>query len=164
MTLPFSRAAELKKTVGTALELSIAGAPYADVIGILGTMRDHQREFLMSGERVGIIDAASSLFTQICFSLDKVGTSSEARILTMEFCSVPGTYTFHDLREAFGEWRRTPREPDQVSFALAWFPSYDVRSGAPFSLYAEYEPYSTAIDPDQTPGRIYFQPQDGSWD
>ena len=157
-------AAELIKTVGAALALTIAGKPYAEVIAHLGAMQEHHRAFLMSGETMSTLDAASPLFSEIHFKLDRPGTSPEARILTLEFISKPGSYTFHDVRDAFGVWHRSPPEPDDASFSLAWFPPYDARSGAPFSLYAEFAPYSTAIDPAQTPARIFFQQPDGRWD
>ena len=161
---PSPIAIELAQTVGAALELSIAGRPYAEVIRHLGSMPEHHRGYLMSGERHGTLDSASPLFDEIHFSLDAPGTSPEARVLTLEFISQPGAYTFHHLREVFGEWHRSPPAPDKAAFALAWFVRYDVRSGAPFSLYAEYEEYDSAIDPDRTPCRVYFQPRDGRWD
>jgi hypothetical protein len=157
-------AVALAQTIGAALELTIAGKPYADVIRHLGSMPEHHRDYLMSGERSGTLDPASPLFDEIHFSLDAPGTVPAARVLTMEFISEPGAFTFHHLREAFGEWHRSPPEPHEAAFALAWFVRYDVRSGAPFSLYAEYDEYSAAIDPDRTPGRVYFQARDGRWD
>lgn len=155
---------ELAQTIGKALELTIAGKPYADVIRHLGTMPEHHREYLMSGEREGTLEAASPLFDEIHFTLDAPGTSPEGCVVTLEFICNPGTFSFHDLREVFGEWRRSPPEPEEASFALAWFTRHDVRSGAPFSLYAEFEDYSAAIDADRTPARVYFQPTDGRWD
>ena len=155
---------ELAQTIVTALELSIAGKPYAEVIRHLGTMPEHHREYLMSGERQSTLDAASSLFDEIHFSLDAPGTSPEARVLTMEFIPEPGTFTLRHLSEVFGEWHRSPPESEEASYALAWFTRHDVRSGAPFSVYAEYGEFSTAIDPDKTPDRVFFQPQDGRWD
>lgn len=157
-------AVELAQTIGAALDAAIAGKPYAEVLGHLGTMPEHHREFLMSGERQSTLDAASSLFYEIHFSLDAPGTSPEARVLTLEFIPEPGAFTLRQLSEVFGEWRRSPPEPEEVSYALAWFTRHDVRSGAPFSLYAEYGEYSTAIDPDTTPDRVFFQPKDGRWD
>ena len=165
MTDPHSSiAVELAQTIGAALELTIAGRPYAEVIRHLGSMPEHHRDYLMYGERSATLDPASPLFNEIHFSLDAPGTSPEARVLTLEFISEPGTYTFHHLREVFGEWHRSPPEPHEVAFALAWFVRHDVRSGAPFSLYAEYEEYSAMIDPDRTPGRVFFQTRDGRWD
>lgn len=154
----------LAQTIGSALELASAGKPYADVIRHLGTMPEHHRDYLMSGERDGTLEASSPLFDEIHFSLDTPGTSPEARIVTLEFISEPGAFDFHDLREAFGEWRRSPPEPEEVAFAVAWFIRYDVRGGAPFSLCAEYGEYSAAIDPGRTPDRVVFQPGDGRWD
>ena len=161
---PGSTAFELAQTIGKSLELTIAGKPYAEVIRHLGTMPDHHRDYLMSGERASTLEATSPLFDEIHFSLDAPGTSPDACIVTLEFICEPGAFTFHDLRDVFGEWHRSPPAPEEVAFALAWFPRHDVRGGHPFSLYAEFAEYSAAIDPDQTPARVYFQPVDGRWD
>lgn len=156
--------AELAQTIGAALELAIAGKPYAQVIRHLGIMPEHHHKYLMSGERASTLDAASSLFSEIHFSLDAPGTVAESRVLTMEFIPQPGAFNFHHMREAFGEWKRSPPEPEDAAFALAWFLRYDARSGAPFSLYAEHKDYGTAIDPNKTPDRVFLQPLDGRWD
>lgn len=68
------------------------------------------------------------------------------------------------MKAAFGGWRQSPPEPEMAAFALAWFAKHDARSGARFSLYAEYKEYSAAINAKATPDGVYFQTADGRWD
>ena len=155
---------ELAANIGVALELAKAGKPYEEVIRHLGTVPRHHRKELASGGNGASIEPKSRMFSEINFSVTGADKGAPARIATLEFIAVKGAFNFQHLNALSGEWRRSPPEPEECSFALAWFPSHDVRSGAPFSLYAEYAPFTTSIDPAQTPSRVFFQTADGRWD
>jgi hypothetical protein len=107
------------------------------------------------------VDLKSELFREMTFYLGKA--AARERIVSMEFIANKGAFNMHDLQAAFGEWHRSPAEPEEASFAVAWFPRFDPDSGARFFLYAEDGDYASSIDPGKTPARLFIQVERFRW-
>lgn len=154
-------ARELHLYIGKTIALASAGKPYQEVIAHIGKPPAHHQQALDSGEGGASLYPDSALFKEITFGL---GRGEQAQyIVSMEFIAKKGAFDMHDLGAAFGEWQRSPKEPEQATYAVAWFPKYDKASGARFFLYAEDGDYTTHIDPHKTPVRIFFQTDHFRW-
>jgi hypothetical protein len=151
---------ELNLFVGKTIELASAGKPYQEVIQHIGALSAEHRKALKNGEGAASLYPASALFSEMTFYL---GRGSD-RIVSMEFIANKGAFDMDDLRAAFGEWHRSPAEPEQASFAVAWFPQYDQSTGAKLFLYAEDGDYAPRIDAGKTPARLFFQADHFRWD
>lgn len=152
-------ARELEHFVGKTIELAGAGLPYAQVIAHIGKPSAAHLKALKRGEGAASLYPKSELFSEMTFYLGQDGE----RVASMEFIADPGAFSMHDLRAAFGQWQRSPPEPEEASFAVAWFPKYDTDSGARFCLYAEDGNYGSSIAPDATPARLFIQAQRFRW-
>jgi hypothetical protein len=151
---------ELNIFVGKTIELASAGKPYQDVIRHIGKLPAEHQKALKNGEGAASLYPKSALFSEMTFHLAR----DSDRIVSMEFIANPGAFTMDDLRAAFGEWRRSPEEPVEASFAVAWFPRYDPSTGATLFLYAEDGDYGGSIDAGKTPVRLFFQASLFRWD
>lgn len=151
---------ELARQIGHTIDLLHTGQPYPDVIRHLGKIPAHHRKALAQGDGCAGIIPKSSLFSEICFHLER---ENNQHVVAMEFFSNAGAFNMDDLRAVFGDWHRSPPEPEECTFAIAWFPKYDVSSGARFFLYAEDGTYGSAINPDDTPCRLFIQVQLARW-
>lgn len=153
---------ELKFYVGKTLELATAGKPYPQVVGHFASAERLKKEAADPDAVPGSINPDSKIFHEITYYFGEGKTKGQ--IVAVEFIPKPNTFDLSDMAAVFGEWRRSPQAPKMAAFALAWFAKHDVRSGARFSLYAEYKAYAATIDPKATPDRIYFHTADGRWD
>lgn len=154
-------ARELDLYVRKTIELASAGRPYREVIAHIGVPHLGHDVVLSEKNRGGSIYPPSKLFREIVIWLARDPSSQQ--VIAMEFFSRPDSYNMDDLRAAFGEWHRSPKEPSECSFAIAWFPRYDASTGAKLFLYAEDGEYAKAIDPKRTPVRLFVQKMEARW-
>ena len=154
-------ARELALYVGKTIELASADKPYQEVIKHIGEPPAHHKKALANGEGAASLYPKSELFSEITFYLGQGDKAQQ--IVSMEFISKKGAYDMDDLRASFGEWHRSPRPPEKVSYAVAWFPKYDPSGGAELFLYAEDGDYTTSIDPKKTPVRLFIQNTPFRW-
>ncbi|NRR33792.1 hypothetical protein HSX11_26785 [Oxalobacteraceae bacterium] len=154
---------EIRHFIGKTLELAGQMLPYQAVVAHVGNIPRHMREALHEDFGAGIV-TDSALFSEASFDIGRPGSAHEGMLLTFEIIVKPGApLSFNDLEAVFGSWYRSPPEPTECAFALACFKRHDVSTGAPFSLYAEYNPNGTTIPADGFPARLFFQMTDGRW-
>lgn len=154
-------ARELALYVGQTMALASAGKPYQEVIAHIGQPPSHHQQALDDGDGAASLYPDCALFREMTFYLGRGDAAN--RIASMEFISNDGAFNMDDLRAAFGPWRRSPKEPSEVAYAVAWFEQYDTCSGGRMFLYAEDANYTTHIDPAQTPARLFFQTDHFRW-
>lgn len=154
-------ARELKLYVEKTIELASAGRPYQEVVHHIGAPHLGHKVWVSAENRGGSIYPPSKLFKEIVIHLARDTKSQQ--VVAIEFFSNPGSYDMNDLQAAFGDWHRSPKEPEECSFALAWFPRYDASTGAKFFLYAEDGEYASTIDPKRTPDRLFIQKMIARW-
>lgn len=154
-------ARELDLYVRKTIELASAGRPYREVIEHIGVPHLGHEVLLSKDNRCGSIYPPSKLFREIVICLPREVSSQQ--VIAMEFFSHPYAYNMDDMRAAFGDWHRSPKEPRECSFALAWFPRYDASTGAKLFLYEEDGEYAKSIDPKRTPVRLFVQRMEARW-
>lgn len=153
---------ELKRMIGDTIALATEGKQYQEVVAHIGKLPANTQKLIDIGEPILIIKPTSDLFQEVIIHLGTKPGMRE-RVIAFEFFSKKGSFSMDDMRAVFGEWRRSPKEPSEASFAVAWFPRYDPSSGARYFLYAEDGEYKTRIDPKKTPERIFIQMEQFRW-
>ena len=154
---------ELQLLVGETIALATAGLPYREVVSHLGPLSDRAQQALDNGDGAASINPASELFSEIVIHLGRSKPETVGKIVALEFITRKGSFDMDDMRTAFGQWHRSPKNGEKASFAVAWFPRYDAMSGARYFMYAEDGEYVDRIDPKRTPVRIFVQTSQFRW-